>query len=215
MNKISEVPYLNALDFSDLEKLELRMESEASKILLSEVNWPAEFPYMPSVSVMIARSDTHIIVFFQVRGHDVRATVVKDNDMVCHDSCCEFFVGDPHDGTYYNFEMNCIGTVKAAKRRSRHEFQLFPSSDLEKIVRLTSLERKEMHLSGICSWQAAFCIPFELMGFNAHSIPERLSANFYKCADKSDHPHFLSWNPIRTESPDFHRPEFFGQLKMK
>ena len=24
--------------------------------------------------------------------------------------------------------------------------------------------------------------------------------------------HFLSWRPIRTEKPDFHRPEFFGEV---
>ena len=30
--------------------------------------------------------------------------------------------------------------------------------------------------------------------------------------DKTAHPHYLSWSPIGTEKPDFHRPEFFGEL---
>jgi enamine deaminase RidA (YjgF/YER057c/UK114 family) len=25
--------------------------------------------------------------------------------------------------------------------------------------------------------------------------------------------HFLSWNPIKTETPNFHVPEFFGEIK--
>ncbi|MDY3247127.1 MAG: carbohydrate-binding family 9-like protein, partial [Prevotella sp.] len=25
-------------------------------------------------------------------------------------------------------------------------------------------------------------------------------------------PHFLSWAPIQLPAPDFHRPDFFGQL---
>ena len=133
--------------------------------------------------------------------------------MVCHDSCCEFFVSDPSDGTYYNFEMNCIGTVKAAKRRSREEFQLFDQDRLRSIVRHTSLVRRQMDVEGIHSWQVAMCIPFELMGFTSDSIPDRLYANFYKCADKSGHPHFLSWNPVGTPNPDFHRPECFGILE--
>lgn len=37
-------------------------------------------------------------------------------------------------------------------------------------------------------------------------------ANFYKCGDNTSKPHYLSWNPIGTESPDFHRPDFFGNL---
>ena len=34
-----------------------------------------------------------------------------------------------------------------------------------------------------------------------------------KCGDDLTVPHFLSWNPIKTEKPDFHRPEFFGTVK--
>ncbi|MBT5542155.1 MAG: hypothetical protein HOK34_04920, partial [Gammaproteobacteria bacterium] len=25
-------------------------------------------------------------------------------------------------------------------------------------------------------------------------------------------PHYLTWNPVETSNPDFHRPEFFGKL---
>jgi hypothetical protein len=27
------------------------------------------------------------------------------------------------------------------------------------------------------------------------------------------HPHYLSWNRIDIPQPDFHRPDFFGELK--
>jgi len=40
-------------------------------------------------------------------------------------------------------------------------------------------------------------------------------ANFYKCGDELQTPHFLSWNPVRTERPDFHRPDFFGVLEFE
>jgi len=38
-------------------------------------------------------------------------------------------------------------------------------------------------------------------------------ANFFKCGDDTQQPHFLSWQPIDTPRPDFHRPEFFGFLQ--
>jgi len=39
-----------------------------------------------------------------------------------------------------------------------------------------------------------------------------MRANFYKCGDKLQTPHFLSWAPIDLPKPKFHCPEFFGEL---
>ena len=33
--------------------------------------------------------------------------------------------------------------------------------------------------------------------------------NLYKCGDDLSCPHYLSWRPVGTPAPDFHRPEFF------
>ena len=211
--KSIRVPLIEDLDISDLHGLESQMELYAAKSYISHVNWPSEYPYAPSASFMIARTMSHLVILYQVRGYDLRAWALQDNEMVCHDSCCEFFVADPSDGTYYNFEMNCIGTLKAAKRRNREDYRLFDEEQLSRILRHSSLERSQINVSGIHSWQVAMCIPFELMGFSADNIPESVNANFYKCADKSEHPHFLSWNPVGTLQPDFHRPEYFGKLE--
>jgi hypothetical protein len=40
-------------------------------------------------------------------------------------------------------------------------------------------------------------------------------ANFYKCGDETPEPHFLSWNPIDLPKPNFHVPQFFGQLELE
>jgi hypothetical protein len=40
----------------------------------------------------------------------------------------------------------------------------------------------------------------------------RARGNFYKCGDKLPVPHYLSWAPIATPRPDFHRPEYFDTL---
>ncbi|MGH2565575.1 MAG: carbohydrate-binding family 9-like protein, partial [Ginsengibacter sp.] len=37
--------------------------------------------------------------------------------------------------------------------------------------------------------------------------------NFYKCGDKLPKPHFLTWNTVETEDPDFHAPEYFGSME--
>ena len=40
-------------------------------------------------------------------------------------------------------------------------------------------------------------------------------ANFYKCADKTSHPHWLTWSVVDYSRPNFHLPEFFGTLEFK
>ena len=54
--------------------------------------------------------------------------------------------------------------------------------------------------------------PSHLIGLDPANLPHSIRANFYKCGDKTAHPHYLSWSPIDTPKPDFHRPDFFGEL---
>lgn len=214
--KTLEIPFIPEIGTADFGKLAVVMETEAARAAIGTVCWPEEFPYRPDASFSMARNRTHLLILYRVTGLDLRAKAMEDNGPVWEDSCCEFFVGDPEDGTYYNFEMNCIGTLLAAKRRSREDFERFSPEKLARIVRHTSLERKEYDMSdNLCGWQTAVCIPFSLIGADGDNLPDTLRANFYKCADKSAHPHFLSWNPVEVPHPDFHRPEFFGELKLK
>ena len=37
-------------------------------------------------------------------------------------------------------------------------------------------------------------------------------ANFYKCGDGLTVPHYITWAPIDTPRPDYHRPEFFAPV---
>lgn len=209
------IPYILGLEALTFEEMDRKMETCAAKDFIGEVNWQ-EYPYKPSVTFRIARSASHLVIMYDVRGLDLRAEALQDNGPVWEDSCCEFFVAHPSDGTYYNFELNCIGTLLAAKRRSRDDADMFSPEQLDRIIRHTTLERKGYDLNGdIHSWSTAICIPFDLIGMDAASLPQNIRANFYKCADMTAHPHFLSWNRIEIPSPDFHRPDFFGTLSFQ
>jgi hypothetical protein len=43
----------------------------------------------------------------------------------------------------------------------------------------------------------------------------KCKANFYKCGDELSQPHYLSWNNIKSGKPNFHLPEFFGEINFK
>ena len=40
-------------------------------------------------------------------------------------------------------------------------------------------------------------------------------ANFYKCADRTSHPHCLTWAPVDFPVPNFHLPRSFGVLEFE
>ena len=89
---------------------------------------------------------------------------------------------------------------------------------MEKVSRWSSLGRTPFEERiGECTWEVALVIPYTV--FIKHRITsldgQTIKANFYKCGDELQTPHFLSWNPINIEKPDFHRPDFFGSLEFE
>ena len=210
------VPFIEGLENMTLQELDLAMEKSAAKFAVCENNWPKEAPYTPDCNGSIARTASHLAVMFHLRGLDLRATQIEDNGRSWEDSCCEFFVTDPYDGTYYNFELTCIGSLLSSKRKSRLDSVLREKEDVARVIRHSSLAHEETEISDrIFSWTVAMLIPYDLIGIDRDNVPVSVRGNFYKCGDLTAHPHFLSWNPIGTPKPDFHRPEYFGELILR
>ena len=210
------LPYVEGLDnAASLEEFSSMLCNATAATKVATLNWPDDFPYCPECNVRAAWCDKGLAILYNVKGLDLRALAMSDNGSVWQDSCCEFFVSDPCDGTYYNFEMNCIGTLLVSKRKSREDCVHYTAEKLKKVKRFTSLERKQVEINDKeFSWSVGMFIPFSLIGIDKHHIPTSLKANFYKCGDLTAHTHFLSWSPIDAPKPDFHRPDFFGTLEL-
>ena len=175
------------------------------------VNW-AEYPYKPSVTVRLGYSSSALAILFEVEEDHVRAVTMDDCGPVWEDSCCEFFVADPAGNGYFNFEMNCVGTLLAAKRQSQTVFEFLSETQLAEIQRFSSLPHAQIDSVGAGQkYWIAEVIPFSILGLG--EAPKSIMANFYKCGDKCEKPHFLSMAPIDTPSPCFHCPEFFQEVK--
>jgi len=144
----------------------------------------------------------------------LRAIYSNDQDPVNEDSCVEFFCQAPNSDKYMNFEFNCIGTCKASKRVARNaDVTPYSKEELSMIKRYPSLGRRAFkEMEGMFEWELTVKIPLRIMGIDPNNLPEKIKGNFYKCADGTDSPHYVTWNPVQTPTPDFHRPEFFGEL---
>ena len=209
-----KVPFIATLRDVNLSEIAPSVVEDGISDMVEQVNWPATFPYKPLTQFNILRGAESLFIRFNVRGNLLKAVYSDDQSPVHKDSCVEFFCMVPGSEYYSNFEFNCIGTCSAARRKGRNEdVQPYSNEELKTIKRLPSIGRRAFNeMQGIFEWELTVEIPLKLMGIDPNNVPEKLLANFYKCADDTDSPHFVSWNPITTEKPDFHRPELCGEL---
>lgn len=209
-----KILYNDALDDIELEAASELMDGFGHRDLVENLNWRESYPYRPITLFNIARSNDSMFIKYSVRGSMLRAIYSNDLDPVNEDSCVEFFCKLPESEGYMNFEFNCIGTCNAAKRKSKTEGVVrYTLDELAQIKRYPSIGRRAFNeMEGMFEWELTVKIPFKLMGIDPNNLPEKILGNFYKCADGTDSPHYVSWSPIKTEKPNFHCPEFFGEL---
>ena len=139
--------------------------------------------------------------------------VYTDRDSpVCRDSCMEFFVNfSPEtDGRYINFEANARGALHCKIGPGRGNRVPLASLDIPQ-PELTAWVEED-------SWSIRLFVPLgciaALYGRTEFHRGDRIRANFYKCGDETETPHYGAWSYIDLPSPDFHRPEFFGEIEL-
>ena len=175
--------------------------------------------YRPKTYARVFYTDTHFHIKFVTHENEVRAVNTKTNEPVYQDSCVEFFVNpNPEkDNRYMNFETNCIGTMLLGIGKDRNGRTLVTDQkDYESFGIKTSINPGEAENFKGEWWSIEYKIPYtfieKIYGKVDFTSGKKMNANFYKCGDCTKYPHYGSWNEITAPNPDFHRPEFFGDL---
>lgn len=211
-----EIRKITAADINDPARLEtLFSQVEAHPIACC--NWEKEFPYRPHVTFKMFHNGSHLLIRFEVEEECTMARVTEDKGPVWTDSCVEFFVS-VHPRSYYNFETSCNGCLLLAHHLSREEAEDAPQEVIDTVIRYPSYARKVRfdEIQGDNRWSMMLAIPATALF--RHTFDDwsglEIRANLYKCGDHLSRPHFLSWKPIPIEKPDFHRPDFFDNIKL-
>lgn len=177
--------------------------------------------HQPKTQAKMLYDDENIYVCFRVEDQYVRAVAQQYHGKVWEDSCVEFFFVPDADVSsgYFNLETNCGGTILM-----RHQTGLFDNikklkaQELDKIEIAHSLPKIiDPEITEPVTWMLEYRLPLSILQ-KYHDLTKpapgvKWRANFYKCADKTSHPHWLTWSRIVNEIPDFHRPKFFGTLE--
>lgn len=201
--------------YPDLNEISDKLDDPEIRNPVNVLNWEG-FDYKPDVKFSAGYTDNEILLKFYITEDYFKAEKNETNQMVCEDSCVEFFVSPGDDGIYYNLEFNGIGTCLLGSGTARANRRVADPGVVSKIRRKTSVGAYPVsEKKGRFSWTLTTAIPTEV--FFRHKIKKLqgmiFRANFYKCGDKLSVPHYLTWNPVGTVKPDYHRPEYFGILK--
>ena len=174
--------------------------------------------HRPRTRARLLWDDRWLAVLFVVEDLYVRAVARGFNDSVCHDSCVEFFVApaaDPAGDAYFNFEVNCGGTMLL--HRCGTPTVEVPEADGATIAMAhTQPKIVDPEIVGPTTWAVEYHVPWSLFEKHFGPVTPRSGtvwrANFYKCGDKTSHPHWGSWAPVDSPRPNFHRPGSFRPI---
>ena len=201
------------------KKVGLRGETTSPLVLR---NYMGEMPaHFPETKVTLSYDDEAVYLAIHVADRYVRAVASGYQDNVSRDSCVEFFFtpGEAVSAGYFNLEINCGGTMLFHfQKEFRQEMVAIPEEDGRRIECTHSMPKMvDPEITEPAEWTVECRIPIDVLekyGPVVRPSPGAVwRANFYKCADRTSHPHWLTWAPVDLPKPDFHQPRFFGTLK--
>ncbi len=197
------------LDYSSLASAMEQLDWHA----IDQAPWVSDYPYVPQARFQIAYDGMAIYLHYDIQEEFVKAQYIRPNENVWEDSCVEFFVSFDDRENYYNFEFNALGTgligYGPAVKTDRSRLSA------EEILRVDTFSQLRT-VQGQKSWKQILIIPFDLLSQKAENLKGKtVFANFYKCGDGLPQPHFIAWNAIDNPKPNFHLPNFFGEIKFQ
>ena len=205
-----EVQLLNETGVDDMTPTMLSERMDGLlKHPISEKPWLV-YPYHPKVDFTIAHTGHYILLKYYVEEAHLRCVNVDINAPVYEDSCVEFFIAFDETG-YYNLEFNCLGIALVGYGQDRSHRSLLEENVIRQIKYEAKLSNEKQ---GLYQWELMLIIPVQLFMHHSFNSLSGLvcRANFYKCGDLTQKPHYLSWRVMEAPEPDFHLPQFFGTL---
>ena len=158
----------------------------------------------------VCYDEDYLYVKLSAKEKDIRTEEHGPLAMPCRDSCLEFFVSPIGDGRYFNIEFNPDGgCFFGFGSGPKQLFRLLKEVPEKNIL----CPKGERTADG---WFITYALPFETVRLffpEFKAVPGTvMRGNFYKCGDLTVKEHYLSWNPMAVEKPQFHYPPDFGTL---
>lgn len=173
---------------------------------VSCINWK-KFPDAPHTTAKILYNDYGIWVQMQTDEKELLARCTTQNGPVSDDSCMEFFFRPNENDPYYlNLEFNAFCTMYHGIRTDRYNFR-------NPEVKNEYFDVKSYVEEG--NWILQYCIPFTYIDSQFGSHTKTMYGNLFKVGVDTAVTHYVTYAPIDTPEPDFHRPESFVEFVLE
>jgi hypothetical protein len=204
-----QIPQLKGLRHKSLKEINEVLDTMPVQPI-EQQPWP-QFYSSCKTWFTIAHTSNDILLKFTVAETTLHASSRQTNGEVSRDNCVELFIAFESNKRYYNLEFNCLGSCKVAYGTGRHNRRLVPAVMINKIEKELLLQCSMNDNNPAFDWEITLRIPKEVFCFTNLECFDGVKAdvNFFKCGDDLPEPHFLVWNMIHADKPDFHLPEFF------
>lgn len=140
----------------------------------------------------------------------LRAECTGRDEPVYEDSCLELFINPCPElsDCYINVEVNPNGAFLCQFGSDRENRRW--------VRELTELSPKIETFREESGWGITVSLGEDflraLYGEEYHTQARTMRGNFYKCGDKTAHPHYGAFSPVDTLPPGFHNPACFADI---
>ncbi|MBR5986441.1 MAG: carbohydrate-binding family 9-like protein [Clostridia bacterium] len=179
---------------------------------INEYPWFDVYPERFPCSAACGWNDKGLFLLMYACESPIMAKETEFGGMPCMDSCVEFFFSPFPEETpkYINVEINPRGVCHVGVGNDRYGRKVYKNS-------IGGFEVTCSEYDGRV-WAVSCLIPWSLVMENFGKIPAEgdvIKGNFYKCSGPELHEHYGCWKKVLTQRPDYHRPEYFGEMVLK
>jgi hypothetical protein len=202
-------------DPSDFTKAEIW--TGITPLSIEEYKW-VNNNYAPKVSVRVFHTDKFIYLYYHVPEDRITIRHTSFGSEVWKDSCVEFFLNPFPESSddYVNMEFNALGVmlIGVGKDGDDSKRYYFKEKEVEGFQTVSSVKSPVIGNYESKYWTLHVKIPkgFFEKRYGKVFTARKTIANFNKCGDESEFEHYGSWNAVASPTPNFHLPQYFGDV---
>ena len=180
---------------------------------LTNYHWESDLPYRPNTYCKMGVVGENLVATLKCYEENPKAIYANRDEPMYKDSCLEFFVAPIESREeYINVEMNSEGAFLCEFGKGKFD-RVFVSSLTESAPIVDAFKGEDMN-GAFWGVTVKLTKAFLRELYKMENIDfTTVKANFYKCGDDCDVPHYLAFSPVTTLPPGFHNPECFAVFK--
>lgn len=177
--------------------------------------------FQPVVKAKMMYDKDNLYLIYKVEDKHVRIQNTKFNSSVSTDACVEFFFSPDVEWPlrYFNLEINAGGTGLMAYHKDGKRMNLKEEDFKGVEIAHTLPKYLEKEIAEPVTWYLEVKLPLEMLRKYAEVTQPKKGviwkANFYKTSSRSTNPHYITWSEVKNPKPQFHLPQFFGNITFR